>query len=184
MISLKGMMKTMDWNGKQVELGKVYSNPYVNAFKPMNEGEDSDYEVSMSQKQLDDIIKNATELKEKMGTTEYNVEAWVQDHISQAQNFINQANTGFTKNESVNEVEVETPRGDDQVIKVLNNIVKNHSALKVKDQKTGKVITVDVQSANAVLKTYDALSSTNKSKYINSGMKKMIDFAWDVMGKR
>ena len=63
----------------------------------MNEGEDSDYEVSMSQKQLDDIIKNATELKEKMGTTEYNVEAWVQDHISQAQNFINQANTGFNK---------------------------------------------------------------------------------------
>jgi hypothetical protein len=56
-----------------------------------------DYEVSMSQKLLDDIIKNASELKEKMGTSEYNVEAWVQDHISQAQNFINQANTGFQK---------------------------------------------------------------------------------------
>jgi len=58
-----------------------------------------DYEVSMSQKLLDDIIKNATELKEKMGSSEYNVEAWVQDHISQAQNFINQANTGFNKNQ-------------------------------------------------------------------------------------
>jgi len=58
-----------------------------------------DYEVSMSQKLLDDIIKNATELKEKMGTSEYNVEAWVQDHISQAQNFINQANTGFNKDQ-------------------------------------------------------------------------------------
>ena len=95
MIQLKNIMKTMDWNGKQVELGKVYSNPLVNAFKPINEGDD--YEVSMSQKQLDDIIKNATELKEKMGTAEFNVEAWVQDHISQAQNFINQANTGFYK---------------------------------------------------------------------------------------
>ena len=87
----------------------------------------------------------------------------------------------FGKHESVNEVE--SPRGDTQVIKVLNDIVKNHSALKIKDQKTGKVVMVDVQSANAVLKTYDALSSANKSKYINSGMKKMVDFAWDVMGK-
>ena len=97
MISLKNVMKTMKWEGKEIELGKVYSNPYVNAFKSIKEGEDSDYEVSMSQKQLDDIIKNASELKEKMGTAEFNVEAWVQDHISQAQNFINQANTGFNK---------------------------------------------------------------------------------------
>jgi hypothetical protein len=59
----------------------------------------SDYEVSMSQKQLDGIIKDATELKQKMGEQEFNVAAWVQDHISQASNFINQANTGFSKEE-------------------------------------------------------------------------------------
>jgi hypothetical protein len=61
--------------------------------------QDSDYEVSMSQKQLDGIIKDATELKQKMGEQEFNVAAWVQDHISQASNFINQANTGFSKEE-------------------------------------------------------------------------------------
>lgn len=61
---------------------------------------DSDYEVSMSQKQLDGIIKDATELKQKMGEQEFNVAAWVQDHISNAANYINQANTGFTKEES------------------------------------------------------------------------------------
>ena len=186
MISLKGMMKTMDWNGKQVELGKVYSNPYANAFKPMNEGEGEDHEVSMAQSSLDTIIQHATELKSKIGENEKDIPAWIQDHITNAQNFISQATHNYHeyKSESVNESDVETPRGDAQVIKVLNNIVKNHSASKVKDQKTSKVIMVDVQSANAVLKTYDALSSTNKSKYINSGMKKMIDFAWDVMGKR
>ncbi len=59
----------------------------------------SDYEVSMSQKQLDAIIKAATELKSKMGEQEFNVAAWVQDHISQALNFITQANTGFSKDE-------------------------------------------------------------------------------------
>ena len=59
--------------------------------------EGDDYEVSMSQKQLDSIIADATQLKQKMGEGEFNVQAWVQDHISQAQNFINQANTGFSK---------------------------------------------------------------------------------------
>jgi hypothetical protein len=82
---------------KGFEVGKVYSNPYANAFKPMNEGEGEDHEVSMAQGQLDDIIKNATELKSKVGENETNLPGWIQDHISQAQNFINQANTGFHK---------------------------------------------------------------------------------------
>ena len=38
MISLKNIMTGMDWNGRKVELGKVYSNPYANAFKPLKEG--------------------------------------------------------------------------------------------------------------------------------------------------
>jgi hypothetical protein len=86
------------------QLGQVVSNPYARAFAPqVKEGEDTDYEVSMSQKQLDDIIKSATELKSKMGNAEFNVAAWIQDHISKSQNYINQANYGFDKNESVSE---------------------------------------------------------------------------------
>jgi hypothetical protein len=54
-----------------------------------------DHEVSMSMGQLDDVIKNANELKAKIGTNEKNLPGWIQDHISQAQNFINQANTGY-----------------------------------------------------------------------------------------
>ena len=64
----------------------------------LNEGpETKDHEVSMAGGQLDDIIRNATELKGKVGTQEMNLPGWIQDHISQAQNFINQANTGFHK---------------------------------------------------------------------------------------
>ena len=86
------------------QLGQVVSNPYARAFAPqVKEGEDTDYEVSMSQKQLDDIIKSATELKSKMGNAEFNVAAWIQDHISKSQDYINQANYGFDKNESVSE---------------------------------------------------------------------------------
>lgn len=55
----------------------------------------NDHEVSMAMGQLDDIIKNANELKGKIGTNEKNLAGWIQDHISQAQNFINQANTGY-----------------------------------------------------------------------------------------
>jgi hypothetical protein len=54
-----------------------------------------DHEVSMSIGQLDDVIKNANELKAKIGTNEKNLPGWIQDHISQAQNFIDQANTGY-----------------------------------------------------------------------------------------
>jgi len=57
--------------------------------------ESEDHEVSMGMGALDDIIRNATELKGKLGMEEKDIPAWIQDHISQAQNFINQANTNF-----------------------------------------------------------------------------------------
>lgn len=55
----------------------------------------NDHEVGMAMNQLDDIIKNANELKAKIGSDEKNLAGWIQDHISQSQNFINQANTGY-----------------------------------------------------------------------------------------
>ena len=64
----------------------------------VNEGPESqDHEVSMAGGQLDDIIRNATELKTKIGEEEMNLPGWISDHISQAMQFINQANTGFHK---------------------------------------------------------------------------------------
>ena len=59
------------------------------------EEETGDHEVGMAMGQLDDIIRNANELKGKIGTSEFNMPGWIQDHISQSQNFINQANTGY-----------------------------------------------------------------------------------------
>ena len=59
--------------------------------------ETQDHEVSMAGGQLDDIIRNATELKGKVGEKEMDLPGWIQDHISQAMQFINQANTSFHK---------------------------------------------------------------------------------------
>ena len=122
MISLGGLVNQKAFG--KFEMGKVISNPFATAFAPTNEGEEgSDYEVSMSVKQLDDIIKSATELKAKMGEKEFNVQAWIQDHISKSQDYINQANYGFDKNESVTEAK---GRGiasiQNDIAKVVNSI--------------------------------------------------------------
>jgi len=63
-------------------------------FDDMNQ-QSQDHEVGMAQNLLQDIIKNATELSQKIGTNEINLPGWIQDHISQAQNYIDQANTGY-----------------------------------------------------------------------------------------
>ena len=82
--------------GKKFEYGKVYSNPYATVFKPVNEGEESeDHEVSMAQNQLDSIIKAATELKQKMGEDEKQIPAWIQDHITNSENYISQAASNY-----------------------------------------------------------------------------------------
>ena len=54
-----------------------------------------DHEVSMAMGQLDSIIKAANELKGKIGTNEKNLPGWIQDHITNSHNYINQANTGY-----------------------------------------------------------------------------------------
>jgi hypothetical protein len=60
----------------------------------MNE-DTQDHEVSMADNSLSDIIKNAQELLQKIGGEEKNIPAWIQDHITNAQNFISQANTNY-----------------------------------------------------------------------------------------
>ena len=73
-------------------------DPDMIKYESVNEGPESDdHEVGMANGQLDDIIRNATELKGKVGQKEMNLPGWISDHISQAMQFINQANTGFHK---------------------------------------------------------------------------------------
>lgn len=64
-------------------------------FAKSNVTESNDFEVEMAQKQLDRISHEAEELKKKIGTKEADLPAWIQDHLSNALNYIQQANTGF-----------------------------------------------------------------------------------------
>jgi hypothetical protein len=54
-----------------------------------------DHEVSMANSTLDSIIRHATELKAKIGQDEKDIPAWIQDHITNAENYIDQANTSY-----------------------------------------------------------------------------------------
>ena len=91
MIRLGGLVSQKAFG--KFEMGKVISNPFATAF--IKEGEGEDHEVSMANNSLDTIIKMATELKAKMGENEKDIPAWIQDHITNAANFISQASTNY-----------------------------------------------------------------------------------------
>lgn len=64
---------------------------YTGETSPIEE----DHEVSMAHNSLESIIKSAMELKAKLGNDERNIPGWIQDHITNAENYIDQAAQGF-----------------------------------------------------------------------------------------
>lgn len=73
-----------DEYGKEVK--KVYTG-----YLTKNIEESQDHEVSMANNSLETIIKHAMDLKSKLGSEEKDIPAWIQDHITNAANFISQA---------------------------------------------------------------------------------------------
>ena len=88
--------------------GQVVSNPFVRAFTPIKEEEtieEQDHEVSMAQSSLDSIIKYANDLKGQLGNMEKEIPAWIQDHISKSENYIQQAANFYHEYKSVEPIE-------------------------------------------------------------------------------
>jgi hypothetical protein len=77
--------------------------------------EEGDHEVSMAQRSLNSILRSAMELKAKIGNQEINIPAWIQDHITNSENFIDQASQGYHEyhnggeHEEMNEETNDTP---------------------------------------------------------------------------
>jgi len=59
------------------------------------DNKEGDHEVSMAQSSLKSIVKSAVELHKKLGNMERNIPGWIQDHITNAENYIDQAAQGF-----------------------------------------------------------------------------------------
>jgi polyhydroxyalkanoate synthesis regulator phasin len=62
--------------------------------------EEGDHEVSMAQRSLDSILRSAMELKAKIGNQEIDIPAWIQDHITNSETYIDQASQGYHEYEN------------------------------------------------------------------------------------
>ncbi len=188
-----------EWVGKKmheagfpggVGVGLNLPGGYINGAPSEDDREEMKDKLGRDESVEGDKIQNLNNrikaLRQKLSDTKSPEQKKLfQDRIKNALQTLSNYKKGYgikaPHTESVNEVEV--PK-EFQVLKVLNDIVKSHSAEKVKDHKTGKVVMVDVQSANVVLKVYDALSTANKAKFLESGLTAMIKVSWQIMGKR
>jgi len=54
-----------------------------------------DHEVAMAVSSLEAIAEAIVELRQKLGNVERNIPGWIQDHITNAENYIEQAAQGF-----------------------------------------------------------------------------------------
>jgi hypothetical protein len=78
-------------DGKVDKTDKYLANRRKAVAANLNE----DHEVSMAQASLKSIVKSAVELHKKLGNMERNIPGWIQDHITNAENYIDQAAQGF-----------------------------------------------------------------------------------------
>ena len=72
--------------------GKIPVEKSIDISKVMKE---EDHEVSMANNSIETIIKAAMELKIQLGNNEKDIPAWIQDHISKAENYITQASQNY-----------------------------------------------------------------------------------------
>ena len=80
-------------DGKVDKTDKYLANRRKKIATNLKEG--GDHEVAMAQNSLKAIAKAAMELSNKIGGVERDIPGWIQDHITNAENYIEQAAQGF-----------------------------------------------------------------------------------------
>lgn len=112
--------------------------------------EGMDHEVSMANNSIESIIKAAMELKAKLGDDEKDIPAWIQDHITNAANFISQAADNYHEYGD-HEAEEETEDS-------LTSITENDFSLDDFEKKLHQYEKGDIDG-DQVIKSYNKLSS-------------------------
>jgi hypothetical protein len=90
-----------DWDDEYKDVRNPKKQEIINFINAYNEKnlnnikEEEDHEVSMAQSSLNSILRSAMELKAKIGGNEIDIPAWIQDHITNSENFIDQASQGY-----------------------------------------------------------------------------------------
>ncbi len=107
------------------------------------EGEGQDHEVSMAQNSLKSIISSASQLMNMLGQNEKDIPAWIQDHITNAENYINQAsknyheynegNTGEYDMDELPDGTIEKPAGDAEDLDMKLQSMMEAKSISLKD---------------------------------------------------
>jgi hypothetical protein len=108
------------WDEKDHDVfDRIYKMASEEGQVPKMKTESQDHEVSMAQNSLKSIVSSASQLMNLLGQDEKNIPAWIQDHITNAENFINQASKNYHEyNESEHDMDelpdgtIEEPAGD------------------------------------------------------------------------
>lgn len=90
---LKKILSEVNWEGKDVQLGQVYSNPYATAFKPQITEEENikedDHEVGMGLSSLKSSVRSAkiiyTNIKKR---NIEDLDGWVQEKMTLAADYL------------------------------------------------------------------------------------------------
>lgn len=113
---IKAMIDALEAKLKKEEgyMGTQYDSSEDMAVDMIKKGiHEEDHEVSMANNSLKSIISSASELLNKIGHDEKDIPAWIQDHITNAENYINQASKNYHEYES--EEELEDPYGAEEM---------------------------------------------------------------------
>jgi len=84
--------------------------------------------------------------------------------------------------EFVREVLAEEEEGNEpELIQIARRIVKNQQFEKIKDPVSGKRMALDMFSASAIVKVYDALSDKNKATLVKQKLPKIVDIVFKLI---
>jgi hypothetical protein len=140
---MQGQFKEMYNLGYTTGYSDAQSGRKANPMKENHEG--ADHEVSMANNSIDSIIWAAHELKKHLQGGERDIPAWIQDHITNAENYILQAaknyheygheeapeaDLGLTNEDLMSTLGGERPFGDSEMRKniVEPNLGQNYDA--------------------------------------------------------
>jgi hypothetical protein len=148
--------------------------------------EGEDHEVSMAQNSLEAIISAASQLMGKLGDNERNIPGWIQNHITNAENYIEQANQGFHELESngdqdelnenldMNQTQVLSKEVAKALVLALNAENQELSSLKIKNLEPNSF---------EIYVTYKDNADDEFSFYVDGDKLKLSDFSFtEILG--
>jgi hypothetical protein len=146
--------------------------------------EGEDHEVSMAQNSLKAIISSSSELMSKLGDDERNIPGWIQDHITNAENYIEQANQGFHELEMSNdniETDIVNENLDLDKTQVLSKEVAKALVLALKEENQElsalKVKNIEPNSFEIYV-TYKDEADDEFSFHVDGDKLKLSDFSF------